>query len=374
MRTCVRALRLAVGLGLAGALALSGTVGAVAASPSSARAHLDHVFVIMLENHSQRSVIGDPNAPYITNLAHKFGVADNYFGVTHPSLPNYVAAISGSNWFVNNDNPDNRFDHTNLVDQLETAGHSWAAYMESMPSAGYLGDFYPDSAHPLYVSKHDPFVLFNDIRSNPARLARVKPYSDLAKDLGSGHVADFVWISPNQCHDMHGGVGQVATDGSDGTPCPYSDDAGLKQKANAFVASAVGMITHSRAWTGNSVVFIVADETDFAAANTGIDQWASADGCCDSPILPNGYAFLNSHGTPDGNTLACPAGATSCPYGGGLVPAIFIARLGVRNYVSHTPYNHYSFLRTIEENWHLGYLGNASDDAQVKSMNEFLVH
>ena len=42
-----------------------------------------------------------------------------YYGVTHPSEPNYVAAISGSNWFVQNDNPANRFDHTNLVDQLE---------------------------------------------------------------------------------------------------------------------------------------------------------------------------------------------------------------------------------------------------------------
>ena len=43
----------------------------------------------------------------------------NYYGVTHPSEPNYVAAISGSNWFINNDNPSNRFNHTNIVDQLE---------------------------------------------------------------------------------------------------------------------------------------------------------------------------------------------------------------------------------------------------------------
>jgi phosphatidylinositol-3-phosphatase len=59
--------------------------------------------------------------------------------------------------------------HTNLVDQLESNGLTWGAYMESMPSAGYLADFWPSSSQQLYASKHNPFVLFNDIRSNPAR-------------------------------------------------------------------------------------------------------------------------------------------------------------------------------------------------------------
>ena len=82
---------------------------------------LGHIFVIMLENHSQSSVIGDANAPFINSLAQQYATAANYFGVTHPSEPNYVAAISGSNWFINNDNPANRFDHTNLVDQFEAS-------------------------------------------------------------------------------------------------------------------------------------------------------------------------------------------------------------------------------------------------------------
>src|ERR1700675_536848 len=95
---------------------------------------LKHIFVIMLENHSQASVIGDPNAPYITQLAHSNATAAQYYGVTHPSMPNYVASISGSNWFVNDDTPARRYAHTNLVDQLEANGLTWGAYMESMPS------------------------------------------------------------------------------------------------------------------------------------------------------------------------------------------------------------------------------------------------
>src|SRR6266487_911492 len=97
------------------------TVGLSAASGAAATGHrgghhvrLDRAFVIVLENHSQKSVIGDPNTPFITSLAQKYGEAANYFGVTHPSEPNYIAMIGGSNWFINNDDPANRFDHTNL--------------------------------------------------------------------------------------------------------------------------------------------------------------------------------------------------------------------------------------------------------------------
>jgi hypothetical protein len=334
-----------------------------------------HIFVIMLENHSKSSVLGDQNAPYMNSLASSYAVAENYYGVTHPSEPNYVAAISGSNWFINDDDPSNRFNHTNVVDQLEAKKLTWGAYMESMPSVGYTGDFYPSSGNPLYASKHNPFVLFDDIRSNPARLARIKPYTDLATDLQKvSTTPNFVWITPNQCHDMHGGVySAVATDGSDGTPCPYgstkddTNDAALKQKADAFVKGAVTEIMASPAWkSGLAAIFIATDENDFTN-NTSTDGWETADGCCDSPILPAGYKFLGSTSQPDGNTWA------GGMYGGGLIPAIVVTNKGkTGGYQSQVPYNHYSLLATVEAEFGLGYLANASDRQQVQPMTEFL--
>ena len=345
---------------------------------AAARDHgspLRHVFVIMLENHSKSSVIDDANAPFITQLAHANAMAANYFGVTHPSEPNYVAAISGSNWFINDDRPSNRYDHLNLVDQLESKRLTWGAYMETMPSVGFTGDQYPASAA-LYVNKHNPFVLFQDILSSPARLQHVKPYTSLATDLRrESTTPNFVWITPNQCHDMHGGVfAPVATDGSDGTPCPFgsvkddANDASLKKKADDFVKGAVQAIRSSQAWRdGQAAIFIVTDENDFTN-NPATDGWESADGCCDSPILPPGYQFLDSHGNPDGHVWA---GGT---YGGGLIPAIVVVNRGGKpaGYVSQQAYNHYSLLATIEEAWGLGFLGNASDSVQVKPMTEFL--
>ena len=324
-----------------------------------------HIFVIMLENHSKSSVLGDPNAPYINQLAQTGAVAENYYGVTHPSEPNYVAAISGSNWWVNDDNPANRFDHTNLVDQLEAKKLTWGAYMESMPSAGYTGDYYPSQTDPLYASKHNPFVLFTDIRNSPARLAKVKPYSALATDLRSQSTTpNVVWISPNQCHDMHGGVYH---DVGGGSPCPYgsakddANDAVLKQQADAFVRGAVTLIRSSAAWKGGSAaIFIVTDENDYTgSAATG--GWESADGCCDSPVLPAGFTF--------GPGKVWGGGT----YGGGLVPAVIVTNKGKSGgYTSAVPYNHYSLLATIEEAFGLGYLGYAADRAQVKTMSEFL--
>jgi hypothetical protein len=347
-------------------VAVAGSGGvAMADGHDDGHVRLDHAYVIWLENHSEHGVIGDPNAPYITSLANTYGEATNYYGVTHPSEPNYVAMISGSNWWTNTDNPANRFDHTNIVDTLEAAGKTWGAYMEAMPSTGYLGDSWPADNNALYASKHNPFVLFNDIRNSPERLSHDKPYSQLASDLNSRHAPDFVFISPDQCNDMHGGV-YTAVPGHPETPCPYgstnddANDAALKQKADAFVKQAVATITHSKAWTRNSAIFVISDEGDYTG-NVTTGGWDSPAGCCDSPVLPAGDPDINA---------AWPGGL----YGGGLVPAIVITGGKAHHVVDDTPYNHYSLLRTLEDAWHLPEIGFSSDHAQVKTMNKLLRH
>jgi hypothetical protein len=61
-------------------------------------------------------------------------------------------------------------------------------------------------------------------------------------------------------------------------------------------------------------------------------------------------------------------------YGGGRVPMIVVARHGARGISDSTPTNHYSLLQTIEQNWHLPLLGNASDTLQVQSFAPLLNH
>lgn len=324
------------------AVALTAAGGASASSPSSANAHLKHVFVIMEENHSLGGVIGDPMAPTFTSLAQDYGVAENYYGVTHPSLPNYLALVAGTNFGLNKDDATAHFDAPNLADQLEAHGYTWASYEESMPYAGYAGASYPGgSLGALYASKHNPFMHFDDIMNTP-RALNIKPFTDFAGDLASNNVADFNLIVPNQCHDMHGGVYATIAPG-DGSPCPYDTVAGdaadesLKAKADAWLSSTVSMIMHSKAWTGNSAIFVVADEADFDGTQLGNDQWADVSGCCDSPYLAPGPF-------PDNPGFTWAGGI----FGGGRTPAIVITTNGPRGYVDTTPYNHYSLLASLE--------------------------
>ena len=68
--------------------------------------HLDHVFLIMMENHGYQQVINNPNEPYLNSLiaSGKVNLATNYFAVGHPSLTNYLEVVGGSNFGVRSDN------------------------------------------------------------------------------------------------------------------------------------------------------------------------------------------------------------------------------------------------------------------------------
>ena len=325
-----------------------------------------HVFYFMMENTGTDALAGNPNAPFINQLMKTYGYDDNYFGVTHVSLPNYVAAISGNNWYSQSDDPTQVFNHTNLVDQMVARHISWKGYMEDLPYAGFQGYWYPDNLpagtspsvtppNALYAKKHDPFLLFQDVASNPALARNVVPLTELTQDLSSGRVPQFAWISPNVINDMHGqppGPGASVT---------YNDEQALIARGDQFLKTWVTAIMHSRAWTGNAAIFITWDEAEYPGSNPTTQQLQqfTAPGP-DSPAVPAGNV--------DG--FNWPGGA----YGGGNVPLLVIARQGPHPLTIHTWADHYSVLRTLEEAFGLSPLGMASDNAKVKSMQAFFTH
>jgi hypothetical protein len=68
---------------------------------------LNHVFVIMMENHGFSQIIGNPNAPFINQEAKAANSATNYFAVGHPSLTNYLEVVGGSNFGIRSDDYPN---------------------------------------------------------------------------------------------------------------------------------------------------------------------------------------------------------------------------------------------------------------------------
>src|SRR5579872_6391144 len=144
-------------------------LAAVLAIPSSVarQAHaapaFSHIYEIMMENTNYEDIIGNTaDAPYINYLANTYSFAANYYGVTHPSEPNYVASIAGDFFGLHADDPTQRFNQQNLVDQLEAKGLTWATYHQGLPSVCSTVDQFPATGSGLYAKKHNPFMLFND--------------------------------------------------------------------------------------------------------------------------------------------------------------------------------------------------------------------
>jgi phosphatidylinositol-3-phosphatase len=156
------------------------------------------VIVVMMENKERGSVIGSRSAPYVNRLARRYASPRNYYGVAHPSLPNYLALLGGSTFGVRSDCTGCNQAASNLVDQLETAGVSWKAYMEGMPRPCFTGARYR-----RYAKKHNPFAYFESITGDAARCAKVVPASSLKRDLAAGTMPQFAFITPDMCNDTH---------------------------------------------------------------------------------------------------------------------------------------------------------------------------
>lgn len=162
-----------------------------------------HVVLIVLENKEYGDVIGSPQAPYLSGLVQRSGLATHSYAITHPSLPNYLALTSGSTHGITSDCTDCRVAGPNLASQLDQAGRSWKAYLEGAPGRCFTG-----AGVGAYAKKHNPFAYYDDIVRNRARCRRLVPLSTLTRDLRSGALPDFALISPDLCHDTHDcGVG-----------------------------------------------------------------------------------------------------------------------------------------------------------------------
>src|SRR5262249_31594598 len=165
--------------------------------------------------------------------------------------------------------------------------------------------------------------------NSAARTANIVPLPLLDYDLATNNVPNFVWISPDQCNDMHG----VSNGSPLGYPqCSYPAvglDHGAIQLGDAFLQQAVTKIMGSVAWTKSSIIVIAWDEDDFNGYPSG---------CCFSPAGTQGTC---------GNIL-----------GGAVTPAIIIQGGEPGHRQSSHPYNHYSLLATIQHLWNLPCLAN----------------
>jgi hypothetical protein len=207
-----------------------------------------HIVIFILENKGYSQIIGNSHAPFLNALAKKNMVMTNYHAMTHPSLPNYVELVAGSSGTSHSDDPSQRFAVSTVVDKLESKGFTVSGYFEGLPYAGFDGDRYP-SRHPVYVQKHNPFMLIPSLRNDPKRAVFDRPLEDLDKDLKRGHLPNLSYVVPGLCHDMHGGGA-----------CKKNSTSSLIEAGDLFMSKWVPKIMASEDFRKGGVILIVWDE------------------------------------------------------------------------------------------------------------------
>ena len=182
---------------LLAALLLAACGGASEAVPSFPgtvrRSSAARVVLLVMENKERGAIVGSSDAPYVTSLARRYGTAPNSFAITHPSLPNYLALVSGSTHGITSDCTDCSVSGPNLGTQLDAAGLGWKAYEEGLPRPCFSGAFAG-----RYARKHDPFAYWGQ-RDCRHRVS----FTALRADLAAGRLPPFALVVPDLCHDMH---------------------------------------------------------------------------------------------------------------------------------------------------------------------------
>jgi len=178
---------------------------------SSMSKPFNYLVVILLENRNYADIIGNPSAPFLNRLIVNQALASNYHYVsTNLSLPNYLGIISGNtydSWSGCNVLPSgcpgyHSVPDMTIVNEIESAGMTWKAYMENMPTNCDQNNY------GSYAVWHDPFVYFSRITTSSAECNRVVPAgtnaTNLISDLSSVlSASNFMWLTPNLCNDMH---------------------------------------------------------------------------------------------------------------------------------------------------------------------------
>jgi hypothetical protein len=177
---------------LASCIAISGARATPAVPPFA------HVLVVVFENKEYGDVIGNAAAPDFNVEVKDGALLTRYDGVAHPSLPNYLALVSGSTHGIRSDCTTCSVTGPSLADTLRKSGRTWRTYAEGLPRAGFTG-----ASYGRYAKKHDPFLYFRNVARSAAQRNRVVPFTQLARDVQNDALPSFALIVPDLCHSMH---------------------------------------------------------------------------------------------------------------------------------------------------------------------------
>ncbi|TPX51014.1 hypothetical protein CcCBS67573_g10056 [Chytriomyces confervae] len=177
------------------ALAVAVATAAAVSHVAAACQAINSVMTIVLENQDTSTILADSYMG--STLVKKGYLLNNFYGVTHPSQPNYIAMISGSRNLCLLDF-DCKIGANSIVDLLEQKGKTWKSYQESYP-----GNCFTGTSSGTYRRKHNPFMSFDNIRGNPTRCANIVNSDQLSRDAAAGKLPNYIFYTPDMNNDGH---------------------------------------------------------------------------------------------------------------------------------------------------------------------------
>lgn len=319
---------------------------------SHGRRAFERIVVIMFENEFRGYVRRNP---YMRSLAAQGIELANYFGVMHPSNTNYVASIAGEICNITQDPiyytflplppgvPDNPgpdpLTQTTLADTLTAKGLDWGAYLETHSTVDFPPQLGPvtDSSgkvdvpatvrktildYPPFLNMHAPFVRFKTVMENESQWKRIATSYDFLRQALDGTLPEFSWFTPDiwSCgHWMWG------TEQEPAQRAPFLVDQLAMWLRNFFgVLDFPGR--RSRLPKG-TLVMVTFDEADYNASYEDV------------------YDNESGYDGPD------------------QIYAVLLGDMIRPRRIEQEGYNHYSLLRTVEQNFGLSTLGKNDRDA-----------
>jgi hypothetical protein len=322
---------------------------------------IKHVFLIVLDGHGYDEAFGEEStAPYLAKtLAGEGKLLSNYYAVTQGGLANEIALVSGQGptqqtaqncpeyttvapgavsveGQVEGDGCVYPAETKTLLKQLAEAKMTWKAYVEDVANVEA-----PEQSAACYLSPRNPIAYFAGLTESPECSASDVGLDQLALDLKKAEdTPSFSYIVPNACHD-----------GSE-APCAPEQPAGLAA-AEGFLETVVPEITASSAYEEEGGLIAIT----FDQGAQGAEPDTSS--CCATPEYPN----LPAPPVPAGAEPPT-AGPVKPTGGGGRVGMLLISPYLAPGTVEEGAYyNHFSFLRSVEELFSLEPLGYAAEPA-----------
>ncbi|TFK82458.1 hypothetical protein K466DRAFT_590500 [Polyporus arcularius HHB13444] len=289
------------------------TNGTISNGPVVQGKSFDRFIQIWIENTDFATAA---SSPVFQSLSKQGLLLDSFYALTHPSEPNYIAAVGGDFF----GSADDDFYHipqniSSVVDLLEAKNISWASYQENMPYDGFTGFNFTEKdyltgngTYTYYVRKHNGLIIFDSVTNVTDRALRVRNFNDFANDVKADVIPQWNFITPNLVNDGH--------------------DTTIDFVGDWLNFWLIPLLNETKFNNNRTIILLTFDENETYTINNRI------------------YTLVLGGGVPE----------------------------KLRGTTDSTFYTHYSALSSVEANWGLQSLGRGDTNATLNNVFEFVAN